>query len=167
MLIETCCYIESLLFITSSMIRLLFLYLKGYIISWDKHIWISKQHNPFQRKATYDGITNSSKFLNTKVRKSTVIPILNYIYSIITLNRDCVGISAVQRDAKRFTTWASNSISKECSSNLPNSTGLSLIAFRNIFITFYFGRSTICSRASTLPLISKLSKSIVKFVDDH
>ena len=73
----------------------------------------------------------------------------------------------MHRDVKRFTTCDRDSISKECSPSLLNSTGLSLITFGNVFMTISFRRSTAHSRASILPSIGKLSRGIANFIDGY
>ena len=76
-------------------------------------------------------------------------------------------MSTVQRDAKRLAAYTKDSISRECSPNLLNSTGLSLITSRNILITFNFRRRAICRGASILPSIGNLSKGAINFIEDY
>ena len=87
------------------------------------------------------------------------------MHSIITFNRDYISMLVAWKGTKRFTTWANDSISRECSPNPPNSTRLSLITIKNALISFSFRRSAAYKGASILPSIGKLGKGVVNFVD--
>ena len=101
------------------------------------------------------------------MKKDLITSNSSYKYSIVNMRRDCIGASMVQCDIKRLTTYTKDSISSQCSSNLPCSNRLFVITNRNILITFSFRRKAICRRANILPLVGKLSKGAASFREGH